>query len=107
MVGKRRRKRLGVSTAVNVAVEKPGDVWSVDFQFDSAKTCEPVKILSVVDEHTRECLRGIVDYSITGLDLAEQLDLLAIERAVPKALLTDNGPELISSALAQWASETK
>jgi putative transposase len=106
VVVKRRRKRIGVSTVQAVTAQKPGDVWSVDFQFDSTMTGKPVKILSIVDEHTRECLGGLVDYSITGLDLAEQLDVLAIERGAPRALRMDNGPELISSALAEWASET-
>lgn len=107
VVVKRRRKRVGSSTVEAVTAQKAGDVWSVDFQFDSTITGRPVKILSIVDEHTRECLGGIVDYSITGLDIAEQLDLLAIERGAPKALRMDNGPELISTALAQWASETE
>jgi transposase InsO family protein len=88
-----------------VVAEKAGDVWSVDFQFDSTITGKPVKILSVV-ERTRECLGGIVDYSITGLDLAEQLDVLAIDRVMPQALRMDNGPELVGKALAEWASET-
>lgn len=107
VVVKHRRKRIGVSTVPAVVAEKPNDVWSVDFQFDSTMRGKPVKILSIVDEHSRECLGGLVDYSITGLDLAEQLDLLAIERSAPKALRMDNGPELISSSLAQWASETE
>ena len=106
VVVKRRRKRVGVSTVPAVVAKSAGDVWSIDFQFDSTITGKPVKILSIVDEHTRECLGGIVDYSITGLDLAEQLDVLAIDRGTPRALRMDNGPELISNAVAQWASET-
>ncbi len=62
--------------------------------------------LTRFDGHTRECLGGIVDYSITGLDLAEQLDVLAIDRVMPQALRMDNGPELVGKALAEWASET-
>ena len=107
VVVKRRRKRVGVSTVPAVVAKSAGDVWSIDFQFDSTITGKPVKILSIVDEHTRECLGGIVDYSITGLDLAEQLDVLAIERGIPGALRMDNGPELISNAVAAWASETE
>ena len=90
VVVKRRRKRIGVSTVPEIAAEKPGNVWSVDFQFDSTITGKPIKILSIVDEHTRECLGGIVDYSITGFDLAEQLDMLAIDRGMPKALRMSN-----------------
>ena len=107
VVVKRRRKRIGVSTVPEIAAEKANDVWSVDFQFDSTITGEPIKILSIVDEHTRECLGDLVDYSITGLDLAEQLDVLAIDRGMPKAMRMDNGPELVSKALAEWASETE
>jgi putative transposase len=102
----RRRKRVGVSTVPVVVAEKAGDVWSIDFQFDSTITGKPLKILSIVDEHTRECLGGLVDYSITGLDLAEQLDMLALERGMPRALRMENGQELVSKALAEWASET-
>jgi transposase InsO family protein len=75
VVVKRRRKRIGVSTVPAMVAEKANDVWSVDSQFDSTITGKPLKILSIVDDHTRECLGGIVDYSITGLDLAEQLDV--------------------------------
>ena len=66
VVVKRRRKRICVSTVPGVTAEKANDVWSVDFQFDSTVAGKPIKILSVIDEHTRECLGGIVDYSITG-----------------------------------------
>ena len=106
VVVKRRRKRIGASTVPEIAAEKANDVWSVDFQFDSTITGKSLKILSIVDEHTRECLGGLVEYSITGLDLAEELDVLALDRGMPKALRMDNGPEMISKALADWASET-
>lgn len=79
----------------------------MDSQFDSTITGKPVKILSIADEHTRECLGGIVHYSTTRLDLVEQRELSAIDRGMPGALRTDTGPELISNALADWAGETK
>ena len=107
MVVKRRRKRIDVSKVPAVVAEKAGDVWSVDFQFDLTITGKPVKILSIVDEHTMEWLGGIVDYSITGLDPEEQLDVLAIDRGTPKTLRMGNGPELISNTVAEWASETE
>lgn len=75
VVVKYRRKRLGVSTVRAVVAEKAGNVWSIDVQFDSTITGKPVNILSIVDEHTRERLGGIVNYSITALDLAAQLDV--------------------------------
>ena len=54
-------------------------VWAIDFQFDSTTDGRPVKILSVVDEHTRECLGGLVERSITGEVLATELDRIAAD----------------------------
>ncbi len=56
----RRRKRVGASTTAGVAVaDAPNRVWAVDFQFDATTDGSPVKIVSIVDEHTRECLGGL------------------------------------------------
>ena len=90
-----------------VVSQKAGDVWRLDFQFESTVTGKPIKIFSMIDKDTRECLGGLVDYSITDLNLAEQLDLLAIDGGAPKTLRMVNGPELISNAIAEWASETE
>ena len=61
MVVRRRRKRIGVSDlpAITQALA-PGDVWAIDFQFDSTMAGKPLKFLSIVDEHTREALGGQV-----------------------------------------------
>lgn len=59
-----------------------------------------------MDGHTKQCLGGIADYSITGLYVAEQLDVLALNGAVPGVFWMNTGSELISSALANGASET-
>ena len=51
-----RRKRLGTSTAPDTPkADAPNKVWAVDFQFDSTTDGRPVKIASIIDEHTREC----------------------------------------------------
>jgi len=52
-----------------------------------------VKALTVVDEHNRESLGGLVDYSITALDLVDQLEFPSIQRGAPKALRINNGQE--------------
>jgi hypothetical protein len=64
---RRRRKRHGISTAPPaVTADAPNRVWAVDFQFDSTTDGRPVKIVSIIDEHTRECLGGMVERSIPG-----------------------------------------
>ena len=70
---RRRRKRLGTSTTGIVpTADAPNQVWAVDFQFDATTDGRPIKIVSIVDEHTRECLGGLVDRSITGDDLIDR-----------------------------------
>jgi hypothetical protein len=60
--------------------------------------------VSIVDEHTRECLGGMVDRSITGEHLISELDRLAAVRGVyPAVLRCDDGPELACGAMADWA----
>src|SRR4051812_5941190 len=96
---RRRRKRTGTSTTPNPpAAHAPNLVWAVDFQFDATTDGRPVKIVSIVDEHTRECLGGMVDRSITGDDLIDELDRLATVRGYPAVLRCDNGPELACTA---------
>jgi putative transposase len=103
---RRRRKRRGSSTAPPAVVaDAPNRVWAVDFQLDSTTDGRPIKIVSIVDEHTRECLGGMVERSITGKHLTDDLDRLATERGtLPAVLRCDNGPELACSAMADWAA---
>ena len=80
-------------------------VWAVDFQFDATSDGRPIKIVSIVDEHTRECLGGLVERNITGRHLIDELDRLAVDRGYPAVLRCDNGPELACAAMADWAGE--
>lgn len=83
-------------------------VWAIDFQFDSTTDGRPIKILSAVDEHTRECLGGLVERSITAERLAAELDDIVADRGVaPRVLRLDNGPEMIAAALAEWDGTRK
>jgi putative transposase len=103
---RRRRKRLGTSTAPSLPpADAPNKVWAVDFQFDATTDGRPIKIVSIVDEHTRECLGGLVERSITGDTLIDELDRLARQRGYPAVLRCDNGPELACAAMADWAGE--
>ena len=101
----RRRKRAGSSTHLPVpTAEAPNVVWAIDFQYDSTTDGRPIKILSAVDEHTRECLGGLVERSVTAERLANELDVIVADRGVaPRVLRLDNGPEMIAAALAEWA----
>ena len=103
---RRRRKRHGSSTAASTAITNaPNRVWAVDFQFDVTTDWRPIKIVSIIDEHTRECLGGLVERNITGENLVAELDRLAGQRCTYAAVLRcDNGPELACSAMADSAA---
>ncbi|NIH95043.1 transposase InsO family protein [Mycolicibacterium fluoranthenivorans] len=76
----------------------------MDFQFDVTTDRRPIKIVSIIDEHTRECLGGMVERSITGDHLIDELDRVAAERGTyPAVLRCDNGPELACGAMADLA----
>ncbi len=100
---RRRRKRVGSSTVNAPTAHAPNVVWAVDFQFDSDEQGRAVKICSIVDEHTRECIGGLVERSITAERLTAHLDGLVAVRGAPAVLRSDNGPEFISQAMADWA----
>jgi transposase InsO family protein len=84
---RRRRKRVGVSTATAVTAAAPNQVWGVDFQFDSTTDGRTLKIVSILDEHTRECLGGLVEHSITADALIDELDRIAASRATQSVSL--------------------
>jgi transposase InsO family protein len=103
---RRRRKRLGTSTTIGLPkADAPNKVWAVDFQFDATTDGRPVKIVSIIDEHTRECLGGLVERSITADALIDELDRIALTRGHPAVLRSDNGPEFACQALTDWAGE--
>lgn len=102
---RRRRKRLGTSTTAGAVVaDAPNAVWGVDFQFDATNDGRPIKLVSIVDEHTRESLGGLVERSITADKLTDELDRIAADRGYPAALRADNAPELACSAMSDWAA---
>ena len=97
------RKRAGVSSIPPVVADAPNVVWAIDFQFDSTIDGKAIKIASMIDEHTRESLLNIVERSITGERLVEELKkAFAAVGGPPKVLRMDNGPELVSQALQRF-----
>jgi transposase InsO family protein len=105
VVYKHRRKHIGATTeGLDPRAGSPDDVLAIDFQFDTTSDGQPIKILSIIDEYTRENVGGLVERSITSLKLADELDrIVAVRGKAPRVLRLDNGPEMISQALADWA----
>jgi hypothetical protein len=102
-VGRKARREHGNEEEAHVGARRATHRTRVDFQFDATTDGRPVKIVSIVDEHTGECLGGLVDRSVTGDDLINELDRIAAMRGYPAMLRCDNGPELACAAMADWA----
>jgi putative transposase len=106
-VKRNRRKKLvrvGVSQPVLTA---PNDEWSLDFVHDALASGRNVRVLSIVDNFTRECLALEVDTSFASQRVTRILGSVIERRGVPKALRMDNGPELTSRHFLAWCVERK
>jgi putative transposase len=106
---RRKRQRLGTSTTPTdrLAAEHPDHVWALDYQFDQTTDGRILKLLNVVDEHTREALTITVERRIDADATVAVLDRLVAERqTAPRFIRCDNGPELTANALRDWCRFT-
>ena len=88
-----------------VEASAPGQVWAIDFQFDSDWKGRVFKVCNVIDEFTRQHLALRVERRMGAADVIEMLDLAGLAHGAPQALRADNGPEFIAGALGRWAGE--
>jgi putative transposase len=101
----RKRQRLGTSTvpAARLQAEHMNHVWALDFQFDVTADGRTLKLLNIVDEHTREALEIVVDRRIDADTTVSTLDrIVTIRGAAPQFIRCDNGPEFTANALRDW-----
>jgi transposase InsO family protein len=102
-----RRKRVGASTdAGTPTADEPNSVWAFDFQYDATENGRPIKILSIIDEYTRENIGGLVERSINATQVVEEFSRVIAARGAPKVIRCDNGPEMISKTMSKWAAGT-
>ena len=80
--------------------------WSLDFVSDAFSDGRRFRILTVVDDYTRECLGLVADTSLSGARVARELDQLIAHRgARPTCVVSDNGTELTSTAILRWSQD--
>jgi putative transposase len=102
----RQRRRIRWSgAAVKPAASQPNERWSMDFVSDCVSSSKVIRMLTIVDDCTRECPAIEVDTSLGGLRVGRVLDRIASERGLPEAIVVDNGPEFRGRALAAWSEE--
>jgi putative transposase len=107
MVRRQRRKRLVRSMSAESRLQRANQEWAMDFIIDGLASGRMVRILSVVDAYTRECLALEADTSLGSGRVIRVLERLIAARGAPQSLRSDNGPEFTSRRMLGWAEEHK
>jgi putative transposase len=104
-----RRKvvRRGLSTGLPTKATRRGEVWTWDFIADATQRGGPLRMLTILDEHTRECHVLRADRSLRADDVLEWLQNAIEEHGAPQFLRSDNGPEFIAKVVQNWLREKK
>ncbi len=102
---KKRGKRAAQARVPLPEAARPNQRWSMDFVSDRLTDGRWFRILTVVDQYTRECLCIHADRSQSGEKVAEHMRRLTATRGVPESITTDNGSEFAGQAMDVWANQ--
>jgi putative transposase len=101
---KRKRLWLADGSCVRLRPTHRDHVWSYDFVMDRTSDGRSFRMLTLIDEHSRECLAIDVARSLKSEDVLERLSDLFVRRGVPTYLRSDNGSEFTANKVREWLS---
>jgi len=96
---------LNDGSCIRLRPEHKNHVWACDFVCEKTHDGRPLKLLTVVDEYTRECLAIVGARRITSHEVLMTLADLFLEHGVPEHIRSDNGPEFVAKAVREWLAE--
>ena len=99
---KRRRLWLNDGSCIRLRPERKDHVWSYDFVFSRTSDGRVIKLLTMIDEYTRESLAIKVGRQLRSQDVLECLSDLFIRRGIPEHIRSDNGAEFAAIAVRTW-----
>jgi transposase InsO family protein len=99
---KRGRLWLADGSCVRLRPERRNHVWSWDFVMDRTDDGRPIKILTLIDEYTKEALAIVPARRIRSNDVIDIFADVMIERGIPAHIRSDNGPEMVATKLREW-----
>ena len=99
---KRGRLWLADGSIVRLRAEHPNHVWAYDFVFDRTADGRKLRMLTVVDEYTRECLAIEVARRLSSREVLAVLGELCVRRGPPTYIRSDNGAEFTAKAVRRW-----
>jgi putative transposase len=101
----RRRRMPPKPPAKRLTAAYPGHIWAYDFVEDALVDGTPLRILTVMDEFTREGLALDVDVSASAERVLGVLAALIAQHGAPAHLRSDNGPEFVATAVKLWLAQ--
>ena len=99
---KRRRLYHKDSSVIRLRPQYQNHIWSVDFVLDKLSSGRSYKMLTVLDEYTRQALCVEVKPRMGSADVLEALYPLLLKHGKPEYIRSDNGSEFIAAALQLW-----
>jgi len=103
----KKRKRLyhKDSSVIRLRPKYPNHIWSIDFVHDRLSNGRPYKMLTVLDEYTREALCIAVNFRMGNAEVLEALYPLLLTHGKPEVIRSDNGPEFVARAFQTWLTK--
>lgn len=100
---KHRKKAASCQRVSQGFATAPNQRWSMDFVSDRLVDGRWFRVLTVIDQFTRECLLLLVDNALSGEKAAAASEVIVSQRGVPMSITVDNGSEFASRAMDAWA----
>ena len=106
---KQKRRRLGSSVGgiVRRKAEYKNHVWAYDFVMERTHNGKRFRMLTIIDEYTRECLAIKVDRKLNSTDVVDTLLDLFVMHGVPDYIRSDNGSEFTARLVREWLKKLK
>ena len=98
----RARLWLNDGSCVRLRAEQANHVWSYDFVTAWTHDGRVLRLLTLIDEYTRECLAILVARRIGAQEVIELLADIMLVKGIPEHIRSDNGPEFTAKALREW-----
>jgi len=99
---KRKRLWLNDGSCIRLRPAYPNHVWSYDIMKDRTSDGRALRLLTIIDEYSRECLAIDVGRHMTSEDVLYRLVQLFVERGAPAYLRSDNGSEFTAKKVRAW-----
>ena len=101
---KRGRLWFNDGSCIRLQATHRNHVWSYDFVKDKTHDGKPFRMLTVIDEYTRECLAIKTDRKLNSIDVLDCLYHLFFKKGTPEYIRSDNGSEFTAIAVREWLS---